>query len=120
MLFCLVNFSGAANLTAQTTATAPAQPSASPRVEETAPPPVEEATLVIQNRTITLFRSRFQGRSPRVRVEGAQRQFQAATNSPQAGAVTARTIPEGVLVSIGEESTLSSGRSKISRSVRGF
>jgi small-conductance mechanosensitive channel len=37
-------------------------------------------------------------------MEGARRQFQAATNSPQAGAVTARTIPEGVLVSIGEES----------------
>lgn len=104
ILFCLVNFSGAANLTAQTAATAPSQPSPSPRVEETAPPPAEEATLVIQNRTITVFRSRFQGRSPRVRMEGAQRQFQAATNSPQAGVVTARTIPEGVLVSIGEES----------------
>ena len=78
ILFCLVNSSGAANLTAQPDATAPAQPSASPRVEETAPPPVEEATLVIQNRTITVFRSRFQGRSPRVRMEGAQRQFQAA------------------------------------------
>ena len=37
-------------------------------------------------------------------MEGAQRQFQEATNSPQAGAVTARTIPQGVLVSIGEES----------------
>lgn len=104
ILFCSVNFSGAANLAAQTAATAPAQPSPSPRVEETAPPPVEEAALVIQNRTITVFRSRFQGRSPRVRMEGAQRKFQEATNSPQAGAVTARTIPQGVLVSIGEES----------------
>lgn len=37
-------------------------------------------------------------------MEGAQRQFQEATNSPQAGAVTARAIPQGVLVSIGEES----------------
>lgn len=100
ILFCLVNFSGAANLAAQTAATAPP----SPRVEETAPPPVEEAALVIQNRTITVFRSRFQGRSPRVRMEGAQRQFQVATDSPQAGAVTARTIPQGVQVSIGEES----------------
>lgn len=37
-------------------------------------------------------------------MEGAQRQFQEAANSPQAGDVTARTIPQGVLVSIGEES----------------
>ena len=64
ILFCLVNFSGAANLAAQTAATAPAQPSPSPRAEETAPPTVEEAALVLQNRTITVFRSRFQGRSP--------------------------------------------------------
>ena len=104
ILFCLVNFSGAAHLAAQTAATTPAQPSPSPRVEETAPPPVDEAALVIQNRTITVFRSRFQGRSPKVRMEGAQRQFEEAANSPQAGEVTARTIPEGVLVSIGEES----------------
>ena len=104
VLFSLVTFLGATNLAAQTAAPTPAQPSPSPRVEETAPPPVEEATLVIQNRTITVFRSRFQGRSPRVRMEGAQRQFEEATISPQAGAVTARTIPEGVLVSIGEES----------------
>lgn len=103
LLFCLGNFSGTANLVAQTTATS-AQPAPSPRVEETAQPPVEEAALVIQNRTITVFRSRFQGRSPAVRMEGAQRQFQQATNSPQPGTVTARTIPEGVLVSIGEES----------------
>ncbi len=103
LLFCLVNFSGTANLMAQTTA-ASAQPAPSPRVEETAPPPIEEAALVIQNRTITVFRSRFQGRSPKVRMEGAQRQFQQATNSPQSGTVSARTIPEGVLVSIGEES----------------
>jgi hypothetical protein len=89
---------------AQTAATAPTQPSPSPRVEETAPSTVEEAALVIQNRPITVFRSRFQGRSPRVRMEGARRQFEEATNSPQAGAVTARTIPQGVLVSIGEES----------------
>lgn len=80
ILFCLVNFSGAAHLAAQTAAMAPAQPSPSPRVEETAPPPAEEEALVIQNRVITVFRSRFQGRSPRVRAEGAQRQFEEATN----------------------------------------
>lgn len=104
MLFCLVGLSGAARLAAQTAAPAPAQPSPGPRVEEAAPPPAEEAALVIQNRTITVFRSRFQGRSPRVRMEGARRQFEEAANSPQAGAASARTIPEGVLVSIGEES----------------
>lgn len=101
ILFCLVNFSGAANHVAQTPSD---QPSPSPRVEETAPPSGEEAALVIQNRTITVFRSRFQGRSPTVRMDGAQRQFQEAINSPQSGTVSARTIPEGVLVSIGEES----------------
>jgi small-conductance mechanosensitive channel len=37
-------------------------------------------------------------------MESAQRQFQEATNSPQASAVTAQTIPQGLLVSIGEES----------------
>jgi small-conductance mechanosensitive channel len=67
-------------------------------------PTFEEAALVIQNRTITVFRSRFQGRSPKVRMEGAQRQFQEATNSPEADAVTSRNIPQGVLVSIGEQS----------------
>ena len=103
LIFCLANFSASANLVAQTSAPSP-QPAPSPRVEETAEPPVEEAALVLQNRTITVFRSRFQGRSPTVRMESAQRQFEEATNSPQPGTVTAQTIPEGVLVSIGEES----------------
>lgn len=37
-------------------------------------------------------------------MEGARRQFEVATNSPRPGAVLARAIPQGVLVSIGEES----------------
>jgi len=52
---------------------------------------------------ITVFRSRFFGRSPAVRVEGAQRQFREVIDARRAGTVTAHGIPQGVQVSIGEE-----------------
>ncbi|MDQ3802693.1 MAG: hypothetical protein M3416_02400 [Acidobacteriota bacterium] len=104
VVFCLLYLLGAANPAAQTPPTAPAQPDSSERGEETAASPSGgEATLVIQNRTITVFRSRFFGRSPAVRVEGAQRQFREVIASRRAGTVTARAIPQGVQVSIGEE-----------------
>lgn len=103
VVLCLLYPLGTANLAAQTP-TPTTQSDSDQRAEETtASPGQEEATLVIQNRTITVFRSRFFGRSPAVRVEGAQRQFREVINSRRAGAVTARAIPQGVQVSIGEE-----------------
>jgi small-conductance mechanosensitive channel len=101
---CLLYPFGAAKLAAQTSPTTPAQSESDQRVEETtASPGQEEATLVIQNRMITVFRSRFFGRSPAVRVEGAQRQFREVITSRQVANVTARPIAQGVQVSIGEE-----------------
>jgi Mechanosensitive ion channel len=104
IVLCLLYLLGTPNLAAQTPPTTPAQSDSDQRTEETTASPSQgEATLIIQNRMITVFRSRFFGRSPAVRVEGAQRQFREVINSRRAGTVTARTIPQGMQVSIGEE-----------------
>jgi small-conductance mechanosensitive channel len=102
--FCLGNLSGTARVTAQTPQTPPVQPNAKPGTEETVPAAGgEEATLTLNNRKITVFRARFFGRSPQVRVEGAQRQFQEVIESRQVGTVTAHAIPQGMQILIGEE-----------------
>jgi small-conductance mechanosensitive channel len=103
IVLCVLYAFGTANLAAQTPAPTTQTDSDQRANETTASPSEGEATLVIQNRMITVFRSRFFGRSPVVRVEGAQRQFREVINSRRAGTVTARAIPQGVQVSIGEE-----------------
>jgi small-conductance mechanosensitive channel len=86
-----------------TTATAATeQGAATPAGPEGASQQSETAELLLNNRPITTFRAWVGARGPRERADGALKRIEAVASVRESGAVTARKIPEGMLVLIGQ------------------
>ncbi len=82
-------------------AQAPAPP-AQPPAPASVPAVVRDtAPLVVGNRVITIFRSSLGALTPAERADAAGRRIESLIEAEQTDDVQSRTIPEGVLVSIG-------------------
>jgi len=91
---------GAAAPTAAVATTS--QEPAAPAAQAGAPQQPETAELLLNNRPITTFRAWLGARDPRERADGALNRIQTVAGARESGAVTARKIPEGMLVLIGQ------------------
>lgn len=65
---------------------------------------IDTAALVLQHRTIVIFRAPIGALSPADRVAAASRRIEALADASITGTVVAKAIPEGVLVSVGPRS----------------
>jgi small-conductance mechanosensitive channel len=79
------------------------QPAPRGKTEKAADPALAPATLKIQNRPIVTLRGTLLGYAPKQRVEAAESRIGTAIERGIWGPVTTRTIPEGLLVQIGEQ-----------------
>ena len=69
-----------------------------------APFALDTAALVMQHRTVVVFRAPLGALSPADRASAASRRIEALAESNVADSVFARAIPEGVLISVGPHS----------------
>ena len=79
------------------------QPASKGKAEKAVDPALAPATLKIQNRPIVTLRGTLLGYSPRQRADAAETRIRGAIERRIWGPVTTRTIPEGLLVQIGEQ-----------------
>jgi small-conductance mechanosensitive channel len=70
------------------------KPSGAKEEERTAAP------LLVQNRTITVFRATLLGHSPSARADGAARRIERLIKKGADGIVTARVIPQGMTIEL--------------------
>jgi len=69
--------------------------------------PRDTAPLIIGNRVITVFRGPLGALSPRERAEAATRRIEAIVEQDVGDSVVARSIPEGILVTVAGRSVFS-------------
>jgi len=69
--------------------------------------PRDTAPLIIGNRVITVFRGPLGALSPRERAEAATRRIEAIVEQDLGDSVVARSIPEGILVTVAGRSVFS-------------
>jgi len=79
------------------------QPAPRGKTEKAVDPALAPATLKIQNRPIVTLRGTLLGYAPKQRAEAAESRIGTAIERGIWGPVTTRTIPEGLLVQIGEQ-----------------
>jgi small-conductance mechanosensitive channel len=68
-----------------------------------APAGIAQATLKIQNRPIVTLRGTLLGYTPKQRVEAAEARINAVIERGNWGTATTKTIPEGLLIQIGNQ-----------------
>lgn len=62
----------------------------------------DSAALVVQNRTIFVFRASFGSRTARERADDAARRIRALADVGAADSIVSRPIPQGLLIAVGE------------------